>query len=373
MNYQIIAVDTVAEKKAFLDVTAKIYQNDPHWVSPLRSSIAKQLSPQSFFSKYGQLQQFIAVAEGQTVGRIVAAVNQKLIEKEEKQIGLFGYFECIEDFAVAKALLDTACQWLRDRGMTQIRGPIDLSTHNNCLCLIDGFDSPPMMMMPYNPAYYPKFIEQAGWQKAKDAYAYNLSLDKPLPHKFEKAYQIACKSGINFRPIHLKNPGFEQDCRSLYGLFTKAFANNWSSTPRSEEEFLEEAKDLQQLVDPDLFPVAEDNGEMIGFWMGLPNYNIPLKQVNGKLNWLGMLKFLWYRRQINELRVIAMCSLPEYRRKMVPLALIYLGMEGSIKKNKPYQRAELSWVWEDNFASRKLIEAAGGKIYKTYRIYEKSL
>ncbi len=373
VNYQIITVATPAEKEAFLDVPARIYQNDPNWVPSLRTSIAKQLSPQSFFSKYGQLQQFIAVAEGQTVGRIVAAVNQRLIAKERKQIGLFGYFECIEDFAVAKALLETACQWLRDRGMTQIRGPIDLSTHNNCLCLIDGFDSPPMMMMPYNPAYYPQFIEQAGWQKAKDAYAYDLSLDKPLPHKFEKAYQIACKSGINFRPIRLKNPGFEQDCRNLYGLFTKAFANNWSSTPRSEEEFIEQAKDLQQLVDPDLFPVAEDNGKMIGFWMGLPDYNIPLKQVNGKLNWLGMLKFLWYRRQINQARVIAICSLPEYRRKMVPLALIYLGMQGGRKKNKPYHRAELSWVWEDNFSSCKLIEASGGKIYKTYRIYEKQL
>ncbi len=373
MTYQIITVATAAEKEAFLDVPARIYQNDPNWVPPLRSSVAKQLSPQSFFLKYGQLQQFIALAEGQTVGRIVAAVNQRLIVKERKKIGLFGYFECIEDFTVAKMLLETACQWLRARGMVEIRGPIDLSTHNNCLCLIDGFNSPPMMMMPYNPAYYPKFIEQAGWQKAKDAYAYDLSLDQTLPYKFEKAYQIACKSGINFRPIRLKNPGFEQDCRSLYDLFTTAFANNWSSTPRSEEEFIEEAKDLQQLVDPDLFPVAEDKGKMIGFWMGLPDYNIPLKQVNGKLNWLGMLKFLWYRRQINQGRVIAICSLPEYRRKMVPLALIYLGMQGGIKKNKPYQRAELSWVWEDNFPSCKLIEASGGTIYKTYRIYEKSL
>ncbi|AOX01207.1 hypothetical protein BJP34_18765 [Moorena producens PAL-8-15-08-1] len=373
MTYNILTVTTPAEKKAFLDVPARIYQNDPNWVQPLRSSIAKQLSPNSPFSQYGQLQPFIAISEGQTVGRIVAAVNQRLIEKEGKPIGLFGYFECVENFEIAQALLETACQWLRDRGMTAIRGPIDLSIHNNCLFLVDGFDSPPIIMMPYNPSYYGEFMEKAGWPKAKDAYAYDFPLDNPLPHKFDKAYKIACKSGITFRPIHLKDRVFEQDCRSIYGLFTKAFANNWSSTPRSEEEFIEEAKDLQQLVDPDLFPVAEDNGKMIGFWMGLPNYNIALKQVNGKLNWLGMLKFLWYRRQINELRVIAMCSLPEYRRKMVPLALIYLGMQGSIQKNKPYQRAELSWVWEDNYSSRKLIEAAGGKIYKTYRIYEKSL
>ena len=122
-----------------------------------------------------------------------------------------------------------------------------------------------------------------------------------------------------------------------------------------------------------MFPIAEYNGEMIGFWMGLPDYNIPLKHVNGKLNWLGILKFLWHRRHIDQGRVIAICSLPEFRRKMVPLALIYLGMSGGIQKGKPYKRAELSWVYEDNFASRKLIEASGGKIYKTYRMYEKSL
>jgi hypothetical protein len=216
-------------------------------------------------------------------------------------------------------------------------------------------------------------MEEDGWHKAKDAYAYNIALDKPLDDKFKKGYRIACESGITFRPIRTKGDGFTQDCISLYHLFNKAFSHNWSSTPRTEEEFLEEAKSLQTLVDPDVFPIAENRGEMIGFFMGLPDYNIPLKHVNGKLNWLGIIKFLWYRRQINQGRVIAICSLPEYRRKMVPLGLIYLGMEGGIKKGKPYKRGELSWVWEDNMPSRKLIEASGGTICKTYRVYEKDL
>lgn len=136
---------------------------------------------------------------------------------------------------------------------------------------------------------------------------------------------------------------------------------------------MEEAKELQSLVDPDIFPIAEYNGEMIGFFMGLPNYNIPLKHLNGKFSWLGILKFLWYRRQIDRGRVLIICSLPEYRRKMVSLALIYLGMKGGIQKGKPYKRAELGYIFEDNFPSRKLTEASGGKIYKTYRIYEKAL
>lgn len=361
----------------FLAVPALVYANDPHWVPPLRSEVAQQFAPDNPFLEYGQLQQFIALDQAakhpQAVGRIVAAVNHRLIEREAKAVGLFGFFECLPRIEVAQALLKAACDWLRQQGMRVARGPIDLSTHNNCLFLVEGFDSPPMVMMPYNPPYYPDFVEQDGWHKAKDAYAYNFPLDQPLPPKFEKAYRVACKSGVQFRPFRTKGKAFEDDARSVYHLFNRAFAHNWSSSPRSEAEFLAQAKSLQSLIDPDVFPVAEDQGEMVGFWMGLPDYNIPLKQVGGKLDWWGILKFLWYRRQIDQGRVVAFCSLPEYRRKMVPLALIYLGMQGGIQKGKPYKRAELGHVYEDNFPSRKLIEASGGTIAKTYRIYEKQL
>jgi GNAT superfamily N-acetyltransferase len=372
-SIEIRSVKTAEDFERFLDVPQRVYTNDPNWVAPLRSAIAAQLSPENPFRTYGTLQAFVALEQGTPVGRIVAAINQRLIEREGQPIGLFGYFECIPKIEIAKALFQAAEQWLKAQGIQRIRGPIDLSTHNSCLFLVDGFDTPPMMMMPYNPRHYPQFMEQLGWTKAKDAYAYDFPLDHDLSKSFEKGYRIACQSGVTFRPIHTKGLDFAKDCESIYHLFNKAFANNWSSTPRTLEEFLEEAKSLQSLVDPDVFPVAEHNGEMIGFWMGLPDYNIPLKQVAGRLNWLGILKFLWYKRQIDQGRVIAICSLPEYRRKMVPLGLIYLGMQGGLKKGKPYKRAELSWVFEDNYPSRKLIEAAGAKIYKTYRIYEKAL
>jgi GNAT superfamily N-acetyltransferase len=372
-SIEIRSVKTAEDFERFLDVPERVYANDPNWVAPLRSAIAAQLSPENPFRTYGTLQAFTALEQGTPVGRIVAAINQRLIEREGQPIGLFGYFECIPKIEIAQALFQAAEQWLQTQGIQRIRGPIDLSTHNSCLFLVDGFETPPMMMMPYNPRHYPKFMEKLGWSKAKDAYAYDFLLDHDLSKSFEKGYRIACQSGVTFRPIHTKGLGFARDCESIYHLFNKAFANNWSSTPRTLEEFLEEAKSLQSLVDPDVFPVAEHNGEMIGFWMGLPDYNIPLKRVAGKLNWLGILKFLWYKRQIDQGRVIAICSLPEYRRKMVPLGLIYLGMQGGLKKGKPYKRAELSWVFEDNYPSRKLIEAAGAKIYKTYRIYEKAL
>ena len=372
-SFEVFPITSATEQGMFVNVPWVVYAEDPNWVPPLRSDVEKKFQPDNPFFQYGRLKQFIAISRGTAIGRIVAAVNDRLIEREGKAIGIFGFFECVNDFEVAKALFDAAETWLRSQEITEVRGPIDLSTHNNCLFLADGFDSPPMVMMPYNPAYYLTFMTQLGWTKAKDAYAYDFPLDQPLSPEFEKGYNIARKSGVTFRPLRTKGEEFEQDCVSLYHLFTTAFENNWSSTPRTLEEFLEEARSLQELVDPDVFPVAEYKGEMIGFWMGLPDYNIPLKYVNGRLNWLGVLKFLWYRRRIDQGRVIAICSLPEFQRKLVPLGLIYLGLQGGIKKGKPYKRAELSWVYEDNHRSRKLIEASGGKIYKTYRMYEKSL
>lgn len=376
-SFQIRPVITDDDRDRFLDVPWRIYADDPRWVPPLRSSIAKELSPDNPFREYGTLQPFLAVREvnGEclAIGRVVAAVNQRLNEKESQPVGLVGYFECIHEFEVAKALLDAACDWLRSRGMTLVRGPIDLSTHNRCLFLVDGFDAPPMVMMPYNPPYYPHFLERDGWSKGKDAYAYLLETDRDLPPEYEKGYRIACRSGIHFRKLNVKGEAFWEDVKAIYALFTRMFAQNYSSSARTLEEFLDEAKDLKDLVDPDIFWIAEYEGEMVGFFMALPDYNIALKHVNGRLNLWGILKFLWYRRQIDQARVIVICARPEHRRRMVPLALIYLAMTHGTRKKTTYKRAELGYVYEDNLPSRKVTEAAGGTIYKTYRIYEKSL
>lgn len=363
-------VTTPAEGEQFINVPWQVYRDDPNWVPPLKADIAQQISPDNPFREYGKFQPFLAFDSNQkAVGRIVAAVNERLIAQEGQPIGFFGFFECIEDQAVAFALFQAAETWLREQGMAVMRGPIDLSTHNNCLWLVDGFDSPPQVMMPYNPPYYEAFFLAYGGKIAKSAYAYILSLEAGLGEKFERAYRIACRSGVTFRPLQTKDSGFEKDVADIYDLFNRTFEESWSATPRTEEEFMAQARSLQDLVDPDVFPIAEDNGKMIGFFMGLPDYNIPLKRVNGKLNWLGLLKFLWYRRQIKQGRVIVICCLPEYRRKMVPLALIY----AAFQNRKIYKKAELSWVYEDNLPSRRLIEETGAKIYKTYRVYEKAI
>jgi hypothetical protein len=371
MVFRIQPVSTAADLDPFLDVPWRVYGNDPHWVPPIRSDIAKQLAPEHGFRSYGTLQAFVLLTEGgEAIGRIVAIVNRRLIEREGQNVGLLGYFECIGDPQAIALLLDAGCDWLRSQGMTRVRGPIDLFTHNNCLFLADAFDSPPMIMMPYNPPYYGTGWEQYGFERAKDAYAYDFPMI-PLDDRFERGYKIATKSGVTFRPICTKGNGFETDVRNLYRLFTTAFEESWSSSPRTEAEFFDSAQQLKTLVDPEIFPIAEYNGEMVGFFMALPDYNIALKQVNGRLNFWGILKFLWYRRNINQARVLAICALPEFRRKLVPLALIYLGMQGGQKQG--YQNAELSWIWADNQASRNITEASGAKVLKTYRMYERAL
>ncbi len=359
----------------FLDLPAMIHRGDPNWVPPLRREIAAQLSPESSFLNYGTFQAFLARRRGRTIGRIVAAINHRLNESENKAIGLFGYFECIDDKAVAQSLLEVACTWLRGHGCIIARGPVNLSTHINCLLLVDGFGDAPYLRMPYNPRYYPALVEAAGWRKAKDAIAYDYPMVLDSEAAFARGYRHAKAMGVRFRPIRLDGKGFEADCRSLHRVYAESFSANWMATPRTEEEFLEEAKGLRKIVDPNLFPIAEHNGRMIGFWMALPDYNIALRRINGRLDAFGLAKMLWYRRKIDRARVLALGVLPEYQRGRwaVAPALIYLGMDGSAKGRKHYRRAELSWVWEDNKKSRSIIESSGGAHYKTYRLYERDL
>ena len=165
-TFSIRSVTTPQDQVDFLAVPAYVYRNDPYWVAPIKSSTAKQFSEENSFFQYGQLQQFVAYQNEQPIGRVVAAVNNRLIEREGQSVGLMGFFECIDDRNVGQALLDEATNWLKQQGMTAARGPIDLSTHNNCCFLADGFDSDPMLMMPYNPEYYLDIVTANGWHKA---------------------------------------------------------------------------------------------------------------------------------------------------------------------------------------------------------------
>lgn len=375
---KVYRVTTFQDEQAFLDLPKRIYQDDPNWVPPLRKSIAEIFTPDNPFFKYGELERFLAVREGEVVGRIVSAINRNLIEVEKTEVGLFGFFECVEELKVAQVLLETAQQWLLERGMKVVRGPINLSTDQLCLFLTDGFNSPPMFNTTYNPPYYPQFMEQLGWHKAKNAVGYIMDMDIVPSKPLRRGYEIAKKAGLTFRRINTDSNRFEAECQQIYHLLLDSYADtgwSYSYSPPTEMEFLRNANQLRNSIDLNGVWIAEDptnENQMVGVIVGIPDYNMVLRHLNGSLNWWGKLKFLWYRRTINQARVILIASLLSYRRKMVSLALIFLILKHG-QKAKKYRRAELSWVWEDNLPSRKLIEASGGKVYKSYCLYEKVL
>lgn len=373
---EIRKVTTLKDEQAFLDLPKYIYQDNLNWVQPLQDSVVKNFASENPFFEYGKLERFLAIREGQVVGRIVSAINQRLIEVEKRNIGLFGFFECVEDLAVAQALLYAAQQWLRERNMEVVRGPINLSTDQLCLFLIDGFELPPMFNTTYNPPYYPKFMEQLGWSKIKDAVGYIMDLSIDPPKVLQRGYEVASKSGLNFRRINVERTHYETECRRIHRLSIDSYASRpWGYIPPTEADFLRESQQLSTLLDPNGVWIAEDplkDNQMVGVIVGVPDYNMVLKHLNGRFDWWAKLKFLWYRQAINQARVILIASLPTYRYKMVSIALIYLALTKGEQRGK-YRQAELSWIWEDNLPSRKLIEASGGKVYKTYRLYEKSL
>ncbi len=366
-------VKTAEDWRAFLNLSQKIYADDPYYVAPLTKDIKKQLDPQGFKSEYVDFAPFIVVdGKNQTLGRIVPAINRRLNEKEKKQIGLFGYFESIHNHEVVHSLIKTAIDWVKKRGAMEIRGPINLTTHNQSMFLRktrDHYLPTPTILMPYNPSRYCDYMQREGFQLAKTAYAYDFPIN-PLTDLFLRSYRIARKSGIVFRPVHLTQPKFSRDLRQIYRIFRQVFSESWSSSWQSEEEFFENAASLRGLIDPSVFPVAEYQGQMVGFFLTLPDYNFVLHKLSGKINLLSALKFVWYRRKISGLRAIAICVLPEFQRKMVAMGLIHCLYRDGIGS---YQSAELSWVWQDNKVSRRIIQAAQAKISKEYGIFSRQL
>ncbi len=375
MNFCVRPIQKAFDFRRFERVPNVVYRDDPNWVPDMPGAIKGQLGPESKFLQYGRFQAFLAQTDnGELLGRIVASVNSRLCAKEGKQIGSFGYFETIHNHDISDALFDAATTWLIEQGCVLGRGPIDLSTHIGGLTLVDGFDEPAYIRMPYNPSYYPSLIESAGWHGVRDAFAFDFAME-PLAPAFERAYRLALRAGITFRAVHTKGEAMRSDLRAIHGIFATSFEDNWSATERDVSEFVDEAEQMRHIIDPRLFPVAEYNGKVVGFWLGLPDINRALRASRGWPTPLVFAHLLWKRRRLDSARVLAVAILPEFQKPRYALgpALVYLGMDGGASGGHPYQRAELSWVWENNARSLGLIRGAAGRHYKTYRMFERTL
>lgn len=365
-------VDGRADLSRFIRLPWRIYANDPVWVPPLLSDLKTVLDRRRHpFHQHADVEYFLAWRGDEVVGRIAAIVNHRHNEFHGEKTGFFGFFECIDDGDVARALLETAEAWLRERGMERVYGPESFSTNeeSGLGLLVDGFDKPPVIMMAHTPPYYPRLVEGAGYVKAKDLLAYWLDDQRPPERLVRGVERLRQAERVKLRTLNLKD--FAGEVARIKDIYNSAWERNWGFVPMTDAEFDHLARQLRPVVNPRLCAIAEVDGEPVGFALALPDFNQALKHVNGRLFPFGIFKLLWYRRKIDTLRVLTLGLKPGYRQKGID-AMLYLHIfrEGVAAG---FKQAECSWILEDNWDMRRGLERMGARVYKTYRIYEKTL
>jgi len=374
MIRQDLNVEEVKNQKDLMTFTRfpwEIYQGNRQWVPPLIKDLLLKFSPEHPFHSHSEMILFLARQEGKIVGRIAGIIDQHYIKFHKEKVGFFGFFESIPEAEVADTLLQKVANWLKDHGMEKMAGPMNPSTNDECGLLIEGFDSPPCLMMPYNPLYYPSLLEGFGLRKKMDLYAYLLEESFFLLDRLDRITQRLRKREpqLHIRPIHLRR--LDEELKIIKDIYNQAWSRNWGFVPLTDEEINLLAKELKSLIVSDLVLFAYWGEDPIGFSVSLPDYNVVLKHLNGKIGLLGLLKFFYYSRKINKIRVMLLGVKPDFQKKGVEGLLYIETFRNGIKKG--YYRAECSWILEENVLMQHGIEAMGGKRYKTYRIYETQL
>lgn len=370
MNIQPVNDETALDQ--FIRFPWKVYQGNPNWVPPLVDEMKSLLGDKNPFFQHAEAAYFLARKDNEVVGRIAAIIDRNHINIHNEQAGFFGFFECTPDVAVAEGLLNTAAAWLKERDIELMRGPMNPSTNEECGFLLEGFDSPPMIMMTYTPPYYLQLMEQCGLTKAKDLYAYiSVIKDVTAIGRLERlASTIQAKvPGLVIRSADMRK--FKKELEAIKDIYNSAWSHNWGFVPMTDEEIDSMAKRLKPLIVPELLIMAEVNGDPVAFFMAVPDYKQVLSKCDGKLGLFQIMKFLWYSRKITDIRVMTMGVKEEYRKKGIE-GLLYLESFKAASR-KGYKRAEMSWVLEDNTPMQKGCELMGGNVYKKYRIYEKRL
>jgi GNAT superfamily N-acetyltransferase len=378
-DVRIVPVTSEEQRRQFARFPWHIYRNDPLWVPPLFGDRLKLLHPDKHpFWEHAELQLFLAKRGDEIVGTISAHINHRHNEVYGDKVGFFGFFEVIEEVAVAEALLDAAAAWLRERGMEAIRGPENPSQNEEVGLLVDGFDLPPVIMMTYNPRYYQGFLEQAGFEKAQDLYAWDLLTNifdydvQRMPRKFVRvAEQAKARESLVVRKIDMKR--YDKEVELAKVVYNAAWEQNWGFVPMTDHEIEHLGNELKFIIDPDLVYIAEVDGEPAGIILGIPDVNQALLKARPQPNnWsfpLTVLKLLWHRRKVDAFRLMIMGVIPEYRALGIDAVFYVEAARAAFAKG--YERCEMSWILESNDMMNRIIERLGGKVYKTYRIYQK--
>lgn len=367
-------VTSYREMGTFIDIPWQIYANDPMWVPPLRLERRLHFSRFNPFLEHAEWQAWIAYKGKQPVGRISAQVDTLHRQRYGADTGHFGSLECINDSEVFAKLMHTAETWLAERGTRQVTGPFNLSINQECGILVEGFETPPVVMMPHSPKWYGPLLEQCGYQPAKDLLAYWIAVDFEPPRIMRTVIQKFSKQ-IKLRT--LRRDRFSEEMEILRDIFNDAWSENWGFVPFTQSEFAELGNSLRWLVPSEYIQVAEVEGVPVAFMAALPNLNEIFAQLNGNLfptGWLRLIKHL-KSNTVQTARIPLMGVRKQFHNTPLGMALAFTVIDAprEIGLVRGIKKVELSWILEDNKPMRSILETIGCQEYKRYRLYRKTL
>lgn len=362
------------EMKTFIRLPGRILKDDPHWVEPLHFERAQFFSPKhNPWFTHGEAAFFLAWSGGRAVGRVSAQIDSLSPDVEGRTCGLFGALTAENDPAIVAALLAEAEAWLRAKGAGHMRGPYTLNINHEAGLLIDGFDSPPFLLMPHDPPWLGPMMEATGLAKGRDAFAYRLRTEQGMPERLARFLRNA-PDELTVRGVDMKK--WDEEVGHIARIFNVAWKENWGFVPFTSAEIDAMAKEMKPLIDPGLTRIAEFDGEPVGFIVLMPDVNEAIRDFGGRLFPFNVLRLLWRLRygKLHGSRVPLMGvtpGLPALISSAAPLMLIYSPEKRY--RERGFQEVEFSWILEDNRPVRRMIEMLGARIAKTYRIYEKPL
>ncbi|MEZ4769691.1 MAG: hypothetical protein R2844_14830 [Caldilineales bacterium] len=394
-NLRVTQLDpnNASDRNRLIKFAFRLYKSDPYWVAPLIGDRKKFLDPKHNPSfEYLQVAYFVADAvvipentpKGtitggmeQDVGTIAAVINPRHNETHNDRVGFFGLFECINSHEVADALLDAAAGWLRGRGCTAMRGPATFTMTDEVGLLVDGFNDEPRILMPYNPPYYPEMVEAYGLKGAMDLYAYKWDMigqyggkAENLPPKLVRVMEkIKQRGNLTLRKMDMKD--WDNEVEKVKIIYRAAWEANWGAVPITDHELDHYAAAMKQILDPNLVFFVEIEGKTIGMALTLPDANFVLKKMKGHLFPFGIIQALRYQNKITWARVWALGVLPEYRHLGADGVMIYETAKAGMENG--YRYMEASWILANNVDMNRIIQNLGGRLYKTYRMYEMEL
>jgi hypothetical protein len=368
---------TKRELKRFVKVPFRLHRDRPQWVAPLVYERMEFLDRgKNPWFEHGEAELLVAERDGEPVGRVSAHLDRRWDEFQGGNDAMFGFFETAEDPEVARALLEAASEWARERGRERILGPMDFTTNDELGILIEGYERRPMILEPWHPPFYRELIEAEGFAKAMDVLMWELQFgDLKEGERFDPAIHAAAEKALRDEGIVIRNMRKREmaaEVARFMDVYNEAWGDNWGFVPITEAEVEFQAKNLKQVLDEDWAYMAEKEGEIVGAALTLPDINQVLAKLNGRLLPFGWLRFLLGRRRIDQLRVFALGVKHDYRHSGVAAGLYLKHLETAARPGT-IEGGEMGWILETNGPMNRAMEGMGGKVVKKYRVYEKAL